>query len=534
MDKLIRKIILEETEEVNADDLFKEPLKTDPSKGIVAPSKKVISDVCEKEKFCQKQGPITFGQLRVLIETAQKKNLSYDIGEGFYKAMLRLFPWFFPQIAIAGFVGSSVRAFNKIIKPGLEDTRGYKKWWGKTLIRIMDTVEGDIPHEDPISKIFFISDGLLHMMDRKFKIKFARYVAELAASKPDSEPVPEYFVENELRKWVNQKFLINPPLGPKTMNESEEDDWGWAKEIEIKTDLTPSQIYNRYKSFPIEIVGPYIAGQYRDVRYENGELYLFVSGWCDFVNLFQDTDSNYGWMGRSLAKAVLCDDDYWEPYYSSDLISNWYDDVWNMVTNDEELLEHVKQYIIKNFIGEPLDSDEDPDGEGLREDMLQDNQLLGTLIDDEDIFMDLKNELSWAYGSAYNMAASNNIYNAAVNAIIDIFGKGTWGARDLEFKATDVIMDSVKNKISSCWDYCDRYYDSDKHYDPEEHEDEIEAIESYCPECIDTPFDDWGYFIDFYIDFLNEEGEGLSARYDEYPSDDDLKDYFRDDVYGRI
>jgi hypothetical protein len=95
---------------------------------------------------------------------------------------------------------------------------------------IMNTTEGDIPHGDPISKIFFISDGLLHMLDRKFKLKFARYISELAASKPDSEPVPEYFVENELRSWVNQKFLLNPPLESKTMNESKElDDIDWMR-----------------------------------------------------------------------------------------------------------------------------------------------------------------------------------------------------------------------------------------------------------------------------------------------------------------
>ncbi|MEY4573362.1 MAG: hypothetical protein RLZ10_2646 [Bacteroidota bacterium] len=212
MKELIKKILIEETEE----------LHTDPSQGIVAPSQKVVSDVCEKEKFCKKQGPITFGQLRTIIETAQNKNLAIDIGEGFYKAILRLLPWFFPQIAIAGFIGSSIRAFNKIIRPTLEDTRGYKSWWGQTLIRIMDTAEGDIPHGDPISKIFFISDGLLHMMDRKFKLKFARYMAEMASSKPDDEPVPEYFVENELRKWVNQKFLLDPPLPEKITGDLQE------------------------------------------------------------------------------------------------------------------------------------------------------------------------------------------------------------------------------------------------------------------------------------------------------------------------
>ena len=45
------------------------PAHTDPSKQIVSPSSKVISDICEKEKFCKSQGPITFGQLRKIIES---------------------------------------------------------------------------------------------------------------------------------------------------------------------------------------------------------------------------------------------------------------------------------------------------------------------------------------------------------------------------------------------------------------------------------------------------------------------------------
>jgi hypothetical protein len=205
----------------------------------------VISDICEKEKFCKSQGPITFGQLRKIIESAQKKNLTIDIGEGVYKAVLRLFPWFFPQIAIAGFIGSSVRAFNKIVRPGLEDTTGYKSWWGKTMMRIMDTVEGDLPHEDPISKIFFISDGLLHMMDRKHKLKFTRYIAEVATSKDDSEPVPEFFVENELRNWVNQKFLLDPPLPPKIAG-IEETFWNNYKDIISESKKDPFSLSKKH------------------------------------------------------------------------------------------------------------------------------------------------------------------------------------------------------------------------------------------------------------------------------------------------
>lgn len=629
MKEIIRKILKETEEELDNSNLIDLPKHTEPSKGVVAPSQKVISDVCEKEQFCKKQGPITFGQLRTLVETAQNKNLTYDIGEGVYKALIRLIPWFFPQIAVAGFVGSSIRAFNKIIKPGLEDTRGYKKWWGRTLIHVMDAVEGDIPHEDPISKIFFISDGLLHMMDRKFKIKFARYISELAASKPDSEPVPEYFVENELRNWINQKFLLSPPLGPKTMNESkelddidwmrgdieaplkdfkdlgyeltdvlgfnvrisensrfynaddednpieevgiinhvytnfgdslpiqvkwigrtnsyswgdlivvnqgnklnesEEDDWGWAKEIEIETNLTPAQIYNRYQTFPVEVVGPYIAGQFRDIEYRGGKLYFITDGWCDLVRLFEDNDGGYNYMNRYLAKNIFCDDDYWEPYSASDLIGReWKSTVWDLVTDDQKALEYIKKYIREGgFIEGELEN-----GEPFREDMLLDDDLIGDLINDDEMFDDLKRELGWAYASSYNNAVSNSIYNTATDSIIDLLGKPTWEASNLVFECTDLILNTVENLISSCWSDNRKYYDPEKH--KEEDQTDEEAFEDFAEECVDKPFDQTSWFVDLYVEHLEENDEELSPHYSDYATNSEMKEYFLEDLYGRI
>jgi hypothetical protein len=65
------------------------------------------------------------------------------------------------------------------------------------------------------------------MLDDKEKVKFARHIAELATEKPNDEEVPEYFVENELRNWLNQKFLLDPPLQAKevkTDNKDQEDE----------------------------------------------------------------------------------------------------------------------------------------------------------------------------------------------------------------------------------------------------------------------------------------------------------------------
>ena len=133
--------------------------------------------------------------------------LYQHIGEGGYKATLRLLPWFIPQIVLAGFAATWVRVANKLLRPTLEETTNYKTWWGKTILKIFDLVEGELNYSDPLSKIFFISDGLMTMLDDKYKIKFSNYIANIADEKLDDEIVPDYFVENELRHWLNEKFF---------------------------------------------------------------------------------------------------------------------------------------------------------------------------------------------------------------------------------------------------------------------------------------------------------------------------------------
>jgi len=201
--------------------------KTDPERGFVAPSKEVTTNICKVEGFCQEQGPITFGQLRELVEAATSKRIKADMGRGVFKTLWRIIPFFIPQVLLAAVGITITRAINKIITPALTDTRGYKSWWGKAVLKAMDVAEGDyIPDvafgDDPLSKIFFISDGLLQMIRDKYKLKFARYVAEVAASKPDNEPVPDWFVENLLRDYLNQKFLLDPPLPVKYGVETKE------------------------------------------------------------------------------------------------------------------------------------------------------------------------------------------------------------------------------------------------------------------------------------------------------------------------
>jgi hypothetical protein len=181
----------------------------------IEPSKSAIKNICDSEKFCSAQGKITFGQLKSLVNTAIKNRVLTHVGEGGFKATIRLLPWFLPQLMLPGIIASSIRAVGKILNPSLSETENYKTFWGKAILKAFKLAEGELGLNDPFSKLFFISDGLMTMLDDKYKVKFARYIADLVNDKPDNEEVPEYFVENELRNWVNDKFILSPPLPPK-------------------------------------------------------------------------------------------------------------------------------------------------------------------------------------------------------------------------------------------------------------------------------------------------------------------------------
>lgn len=190
----------------------------------IEPSHTAIKNICDSKKFCSAQGKITFGQLKELVNAASKTRLYKHVGEGGFKATIRLIPFFLPQLMIPRIIAAAARAINKILKPSLTETENYKTFWGKAILSAFKIAEGDINLEDPLSKIFFISDGLMTMMDEKYKLKFARYIANLADSMADDEEVPEFFVENELRKWINDKFLLDPQLPPKTSPNQEDFD----------------------------------------------------------------------------------------------------------------------------------------------------------------------------------------------------------------------------------------------------------------------------------------------------------------------
>ena len=228
----------------------------------IEPSKTAVKNICDSEKFCKAQGKITFGQLKAIVESATKKRIFKHVGEGGVKATVRLLPWFVPQLFIAGTIAGAIRAANKILTPSLTETENYKTFWGKAILKSFKIAEGEINLSDPLSKIFFISDGLMTMLDDKYKVKFAKHIANIASEKPDNEEVPEYFVENELRKWVNDKFLLDPALPVKTDNSTDIEPEGINEQeeesIDKPKDLTPDFYKTVFNPEDKSLIGAYM------------------------------------------------------------------------------------------------------------------------------------------------------------------------------------------------------------------------------------------------------------------------------------
>jgi hypothetical protein len=328
-----------------------------------------------------------------------------------------------------------------------------------------------------------------------------------------------------------------------------DDDFQWIKDIEIDTYLTPAQIVNRYDSFPSAVVGPMIHQAFDDLYYEGGKYILKVDSWCDFAQLFKDTDSDNGYMGKYLAEKVLCDEDYWEPYDSHDLVYDWFDQVWSMVARNKELYTYVVEWIGDTLVGDEMRF-EGKETTLTKENVLEwsaDSDVLGQEIDELDVFEDLKINLTWAYGSAYNVAIRDEIYNSAIGAIMDIFGKGGWESEKitmtnnqektihkLAFDVTGLVNDALVGVMEDCWAGCRRYWSpDDEHYD-ENGLSKEEVFEDYCYQCVDYPFNEFSYFIDFLEYYLDDRSYLLNPRFDEYADESKIYPYFVEDAYYRF
>jgi hypothetical protein len=161
----------------------------------------------------------TFGILNAIfkdaIDTKKKTNLKKDIfGMLPVVIPLSLTP-FFPILAIIGTIVGSSRLAHRVfdtIFTYLEPQSKYTDFLKKTIDTYMMLPEGNIPLKDRFSRAFVVSDRLIEALKPEVVDNFTTFISEKMSKEENSKVVPENYIENELKAYLNDNFDITPEI----------------------------------------------------------------------------------------------------------------------------------------------------------------------------------------------------------------------------------------------------------------------------------------------------------------------------------
>lgn len=164
----------------------------------------------------------TFGMLNALFKDARDAKRRTDLRVGVIKAVHRILPMalapFLPIVAIVGYVLGSSRAFNKVIAPILADPgHDYPSFLKKVIDATMRVAEGDLTTpKDRFTRAFVVSDRIVDAIKPDVLQKFSLFLSEKMSLMDPNDEVPEHYIENELKKYLNDHYSIDPEIPLKT------------------------------------------------------------------------------------------------------------------------------------------------------------------------------------------------------------------------------------------------------------------------------------------------------------------------------
>ena len=192
-----------------------------------------LKEIGQKGKLSEyiEVGEIRFGMLKAIYNDAIEYKKKREYQKGAAKFAVRIIPIilapiFFPVWLLSQILGAS-RALNKIIVPTLNMEHSNYDSFLKTLItKTMNLAEGDIKPflgNDWYYDVFYVHDGLTKMVKQVYVYEFTLFIAEEIQKKNDNQVVPHYWLDGEFRKWLNNKFDIDLPIGKVMIRHKEKD-----------------------------------------------------------------------------------------------------------------------------------------------------------------------------------------------------------------------------------------------------------------------------------------------------------------------
>ena len=167
----------------------------------------------------EKGEKFTFGILNAIFKDAIRAKKITNIKKGIHNIIpsivpLALAPWY-PVAAVIGSVFGASRMFHKIFDPifnYINPQSKYTDFLKKMIDIYMLIPEGEVPLKDRFTRAFVVSDRLVDAIKPDVLDKFSDYLSSEMAIKEQDEEVPDHYIENELKEYLNREFNIDPEI----------------------------------------------------------------------------------------------------------------------------------------------------------------------------------------------------------------------------------------------------------------------------------------------------------------------------------
>ena len=118
-------------------------------------------------------------------------------------------------MAIVGLLFGSTRLFNRITKPIFQNMDPDSKYvdFLKSFVQVAAKVpEGEIELKDRFTRAFVVEDRLIDALKPEVVDAFASHLSKKMEAEPDNNSVPDHYIENELKKYLNDNFDVTPEI----------------------------------------------------------------------------------------------------------------------------------------------------------------------------------------------------------------------------------------------------------------------------------------------------------------------------------
>ena len=164
-------------------------------------------------------GEFTFGILAAIFRDAKEAKMAQETKKALWSALPRALPMalapFFPIMAIVGLLFGSTRLFNRITKPIFQNMDTDSKYvdFLKSFVQVAAKVpEGEVDVKDRFTRAFVVEDRLIEALKPEVIDAFANYLSKKMEAEPDDNAVPDHYIENELKIYLNDNFDVTPEI----------------------------------------------------------------------------------------------------------------------------------------------------------------------------------------------------------------------------------------------------------------------------------------------------------------------------------